>query len=98
MTEEQHFVVGGPQLGQDTIQKLKLSRRAEQVRAEGARLRMMGQDATYIHLYTRRVCSKKTNNFKLYIPAHNSARITEMLRERLLENKQKNGLLDLFCH
>lgn len=36
LTKEQHFVVGGPQLGQDAIQQLELPRGAEQVRAEGA--------------------------------------------------------------
>lgn len=36
LTEKQHFVVGGPQLGQDAIQQLKLPRSAEQVRSEGA--------------------------------------------------------------
>lgn len=33
LTEEQHFVVGGPQLGQDAVQQLKLPRGAVQVGA-----------------------------------------------------------------
>ena len=34
LTEEQHLVVGDPELGQDTVQQLKLPRGAVQVRPE----------------------------------------------------------------
>lgn len=40
LTEEQHLVVGGPQLGQDAVQQLKLPRGAVQLwagRAEGGK-------------------------------------------------------------
>lgn len=35
LTEEQHFVVGGPEFGQDTVQQLEFPRGAVQVGSAG---------------------------------------------------------------
>lgn len=101
LTEEQHFVVGGPQLGQDTIQQLKLPRGAVQVRAgraDGANKRRKESVCTvYPHPPRAHMSSPKAHDFKLYVPAHDSTRITKMLGERLLENTQtENGHIP-FC-
>ena len=43
LTEQQHLVVGGPQLGQDTVQHLKLPRGSVQVKTRGRERTQPGQ-------------------------------------------------------
>lgn len=55
LTEKQHFVVGGPQLGQDAIQQFKLPRGAVQVRAGQAGWAIWGRMSHYAtHFHTRK--------------------------------------------
>lgn len=60
LAEEQHFVVGGPQLGEDSVQDLKLPRSSVQVGTGGDRGELVPQSDS--------VCSSTAGTYPWTIP------------------------------
>lgn len=74
-----------------------LDRQKEQYEREWVRMHHIStQDICKTYM-----CKTSTRNFKLHVPAHDSTRITKMLRERFLSNKQKRSpsfIYEVYLH